>query len=452
MHAPSPVTFHDPYAPGQLLGGKYLVERQLGEGGMGRVLLAMHTELDRRVAVKLLRADLASEPLAVDRFLREARAAARIDSEHVVHVFDVDRFEDGCPYIVMEYLEGEDLGRCTARGAIPVEEAVDYVLQACVGIAEAHRVGVVHRDLKPENLFLSRRRDGTPIVKVVDFGISKLAPKMGRREAALTLGNVIGTPFYMSPEQLRGDASADARSDVWSLGVILFELVTAEAPFVAETLPALCTQIMQGPARTLAQARPDLCFPEGLEQVIEVCMAKDPQSRYSGAVDLAIVLSPFAPSAAQALHAASNLPTKPPVPVAPDDSEVSLVMAQPLRPPKARAVAAARASTFVVRRTPKVALAVVAGTALATLVGVVAFIVAVSSPASTPELAVATAFEAPTLSVAPSAPALALASNDTVPVVAPSATPPPPPASRPPAAPPRVAKPSKPRDEFGGRL
>jgi hypothetical protein len=286
----------DPYAPGQILDGKYLVERKIGEGGMGQVLLARHTELDRNVAIKVLRADLAMDASAVERFLREARAAARIESEHVVQVFDVERFSDGRPYIVMEYLEGEDLGRVAARGVLPVAQAVECILHACEGVAEAHRVGVIHRDLKPENLFLARRRDGGATLKVVDFGISKLAPTADRREQALTTGNLLGTPFYMSPEQLRGDATVDERSDVWALGVILFELVTGGAPFHADTLPTLCLRIMNEPARRISDERSDLAFPIGLEGIIDRCLSKAPEQRYPNAVELGAALAMFAPA------------------------------------------------------------------------------------------------------------------------------------------------------------
>jgi serine/threonine-protein kinase len=296
---------------GALLGGKYRVLRKLGEGGMGEVVLARHAELDQLVAIKLLRSDVAAAPAALQRFLREARAVARIESENVVRVFDVGRFDDGNAYMVMEYLEGEDLAQRLTRGPLPVEEAVGYVLQACVAIAEAHRVGVIHRDLKPSNLFLARRRDGSSMVKVVDFGISKLMSRGDRAELALTSDLLLGTPYYMAPEQLAADGQTDARTDVWALGMILFELLTGEGPFEADNLPQLCTRIMHATARRISQLRPEAHFPPGLEDVIDLCLAKDPKSRFADAVDLAVALTPFAIPGANS-PIASELPTKPP--------------------------------------------------------------------------------------------------------------------------------------------
>jgi serine/threonine-protein kinase len=297
----------------EILDEKYQVVRQIGVGGMGEVLLATHLQLDQQVAIKLLKKELSTDTIAVERFLREARAAARIQSDHVVRVFDVATMPDGRPYIVMEYLEGEDLAHRLDNGPLAAAEAVDYVLQACVAIAEAHRVGVIHRDLKPGNLFLTRRRDGSAMLKVVDFGISKMSSKAGRVEAALTTtSHMMGSPFYMSPEQLKG-ADVDVRTDVWALGLILFELLTAEGPFDAPTMPQMCMQIMSGPARSLSDVRPDIEFPAGLETIIERCLEKDVEARYADVVDLAAALAPFAPgSAFGTTRTPSNMPTKPP--------------------------------------------------------------------------------------------------------------------------------------------
>jgi serine/threonine protein kinase len=266
----------------RILGGKYRILR---------------LELDHEVAIKLLRAELASDPSAVERFVREARAAARIVSPHVVRILDVARTDDGAPYIVMEYLEGEDLSRRVERGPVPVEEAIDYVLQACVAIGEAHRVGVIHRDLKPANLFLAKRRSGPPILKVVDFGISKLAPRRGRIEAVLTAKDALmGTPFYMAPEQLQGGVDADGRSDIWALGLVAFELMTGgSGPFEAPTLPELCTRIISDRAVRLSEALTDGAFPPGLEEIIDRCLTKDPNGRYQNVEDLAAALAPFSP-------------------------------------------------------------------------------------------------------------------------------------------------------------
>ncbi|MEO6575959.1 MAG: serine/threonine-protein kinase, partial [Polyangiaceae bacterium] len=193
---------------GDVIAGKYLVERVIAEGGMGVVVEAMHLTLNRRVAVKLMLPEALELPNAVERFQREAQAAAQIQNEHVVRIIDVGTREDGSPYMVMEYLEGTDLGDLVGpeKKALPIEVAVDYVLQACEGMAEAHRNGVVHRDLKPSNLFLVKRDDGSPCVKVLDFGISKFTGRdeMGREQGGLTATRaMMGSPFYMSPEQLR---------------------------------------------------------------------------------------------------------------------------------------------------------------------------------------------------------------------------------------------------------
>jgi serine/threonine protein kinase len=281
----------------RILDGKYRILRKLGEGGMGEVLHAMHLELDHEVAIKLLRSELAGDPSSVERFVREARAAARIVSPHVVRILDVARTDDGAPYIVMEYLEGEDLSHRVERGPVPVEEAIDYILQACVAIGEAHRVGVIHRDLKPANLFLTNRRTGPPIIKVVDFGISKLAPRRGRVEAVLTAKDALmGTPFYMSPEQLQSGVEADGRSDVWALGLVAFELLTGgSGPFEAPTLPELCTRIIRDRAVRLSEALVDVAFPPGLEEVIDRCLTKDPNGRYQNVEALATALAPFSP-------------------------------------------------------------------------------------------------------------------------------------------------------------
>jgi serine/threonine-protein kinase len=316
---------------------------------------------------------------------------------------------------------------------VPVEEAVDYVLQACVGIAEAHRVGVVHRDLKPENLFLTRRRDGAAIVKVVDFGISKLAPSGARRELAITTGQLLGTPFYMSPEQLRGDATVDERSDVWALGVILFELVTADAPFHGDTLPQLCTHIMHDPAKRLSEVRPDLSFPPGLEDVVDRCLAKDAASRYASAGELAAALAPFAPSPVEATLTPMRAwaPSGPEVVVTSRTAPVPLVRRRrSSRPVAVLAVGAAIvvvAGVGVVKMTsgPPVAAAPSASTAVAVL----------SAPPSVRE-----APSAPPLGSSTSPSASAPRPRSPLSATKPAPTSKPPSTSRPPA------------DDFGGRL
>src|SRR3954463_12881127 len=197
---------------GDILAGKYRIDRVLGVGGMGVVVAAHHMQLDERVAVKFLLPRALKNPEAVTRFIREARAAVKIKSEHVARVTDVGRLENGAPYIVMEYLEGLDLGAwLQQRGPLPVSQAVEFLLQACEAIAEAHALGIVHRDLKPANLFVIRRPDGGLSVKVLDFGIAK---RIGAARGAniTSTAAVMGSPLYMSPEQLNSSKDADART------------------------------------------------------------------------------------------------------------------------------------------------------------------------------------------------------------------------------------------------
>jgi serine/threonine-protein kinase len=286
--------------PGQILLGKYRIERVLGVGGMGVVVAATHTTLEERVAIKFLLPEALRNPEAVARFLREARAAVRIKSEHVARVTDVGTLETGAPYMIMEYLDGGDLGvLAQKRGAMPFELAVEYILQACEALAEAHGLGIIHRDLKPSNLFVVTRADGSPSVKVLDFGISKVTG-MGASGSDLGMTKtttIMGSPLYMSPEQMASSRDVDPRTDIWALGAILFELLTGRVPFQADTITQLCAMILQQQAEPLRNHRPDA--PEGLQVVIARCLEKDRNRRYANVAELANALAPFAPRRAR---------------------------------------------------------------------------------------------------------------------------------------------------------
>jgi serine/threonine protein kinase len=289
-----------PTAPqvGQILAGKYRVERQLGEGGMGYVLAARHLELDEPVAVKLVHGSLLSSERFVQRFLREAKRAVKIKSEHVVRVLDVARTEAGEPFIVMEYLEGCDLAEVTKDdwGKTPKsrpEVVVDWLLQAMDALAEAHALGIVHRDLKPANLFLAETRDGLSI-KVLDFGVSKaLGPETNENASVTHSTEVVGSPHYMSPEQMSASKHVDARADVWSIGVILYRLLSGTLPFDGDTLPEIYAKVYSSQPAPLRTVAPHL--PEGLDAVVERCLVKDPAGRMPSVIELAQALLPYAP-------------------------------------------------------------------------------------------------------------------------------------------------------------
>jgi serine/threonine-protein kinase len=278
-----------------MLAGKYRVEKILGVGGMGVVVAARHLQLQTKVAIKFLRPEMLASEEAVARFAREARAAVRITSEHVARVLDVGSLENGAPYIVMEFLEGGDLAAwLRQRGPLPVEQAVDFVLQACEAIAEAHALGIVHRDLKPANLFCIRGPDGLLSIKVLDFGISKVNEGDSASGASVTqTSTILGSPLYMSPEQMQVTRDVDVRTDVWALGVILYELLTQRAPFVGETFADICIRIASRPPTPLHDLRPDV--PDGLEAVILRCLEKDRAARYANVAELARSLVPFGP-------------------------------------------------------------------------------------------------------------------------------------------------------------
>jgi eukaryotic-like serine/threonine-protein kinase len=288
------------FAPGSVLVGRYRIEKMLGRGGMGVVLAARHLELDQPVAVKALLPDVLGQSDAVERFLREARAAVQLRGEHVARVLDVGRLSSGVPYMVMEYLDGVDLSELIRqRGALTATEAVEYVLQALESIAEAHQIGIVHRDLKPANLFLTERPGGAPLVKVIDFGISKIVTRDKAVKSLTSTSAVFGSPYYMSPEQLQSSKTVDCRSDIWALGVVLHELCAGTPPFDAESVAHLAVSIATTAPPPLRSVRVDA--PAELERIILRCLEKDPAQRYQTVAELARALAPLAPThAAQA--------------------------------------------------------------------------------------------------------------------------------------------------------
>jgi len=321
---------------GDVLAGRYRIERVIAMGGMGVVVAARHVQLGQRVALKVLHENTAS-PQTTARFLSEAKASAQLRSDHVVRVSDVGQLDSGEPFMVMELLEGADLAAVLEQeGPMPVSQAVEYVLQACEGIAEAHAARIVHRDLKPENLFRTRRANGSPLIKVLDFGVSKALSQDVRVEGTVTTTDaVFGSPLYMSPEQMQSATKADERSDIWSIGVVLYELVTGRMPFDAESMAGLAVVIATEPPRRLQKDAPNA--PIELEAVVDKCLQKRPEHRYPNIAELAADLEPFAPHARQhveniqRLLQGATMPSRS-IPAAPPSNRLIAVGAETLGP------------------------------------------------------------------------------------------------------------------------
>ncbi len=278
-------------APGTIVAEKYVVEDVLGTGAMGFVVSATHKLIGQKVAIKFIRPEYVESEDALARFKREARALVAVQSENVVRVFDYGTMPDESPYLVMEFLTGRDLQReLRARRTIPLEEAAELVVQACEGLAAVHARGIVHRDIKPANLFLTQRANGKRLLKIVDFGVSK-APKTSDDDVTITKGS-IGSPHYMSPEQLRNSRAVDARSDIWSLGVTLYRALTGELPFAGESVATLLAAVVSSEPQRLRETRPEM--PPEIDAIVGKCLEKNAEDRYASAQELADALAPFA--------------------------------------------------------------------------------------------------------------------------------------------------------------
>jgi serine/threonine-protein kinase len=299
MNTPSP---RASFEPGSIVGGKYRIVSLIGIGGVGRVYLARHVELDTEVAIKVLRPEMTERQDAVQRFGREARASVRLRSERIARVFDVGT-QDGMPYFVMEYMVGCDLLDLRQQGKSDVATLAEFFIQACEGLADAHAQGVVHRDIKPENLFIVRDANGWRTLKIFDFGISKfsLTGKFSDVDlSAMRTEVMMGTPHYISPEQIRSTRDVDHRTDLWSLGVVMFEVLSGGIlPFREEReVTALIAEVLEKPHRSLLDVAPNV--PEGLAAIVDRCLVKDREQRYQTAAEIALDLLPFAPVRARA--------------------------------------------------------------------------------------------------------------------------------------------------------
>jgi len=296
---------HSELAPGALIADRYRVLQKIGEGGMGMLYACLDTVLSREVAVKLMQRSLAAEPLVAERLMREAMLAAQL-RRHVAQVFDCGMLATGEPYIVMERLSGRDMFAVLREtGPLSPEDLSAAMLQVCDGLAEAHAKGIIHRDLKPENLFCATEPDGQVVIKIVDFGVSKQLS--GRRMRAQTNpGESVGSPQYMSPEQITSPSDVDARTDIWSLGVVMFELLTGVLPFRGAGTARICAAVLTDAVPPLSNYRNDV--PPALEFIVRRCLEKDRERRFADVAQLSAALSALDPAETRALRAASARP------------------------------------------------------------------------------------------------------------------------------------------------
>ena len=284
---------------GTLLDGKYTIKRELGAGGMGKVYEAQHVHIGRRVAIKFLLPEYAAHPEIVRRFENEARAAGSLEHENIAAVLDFGQTDEGARYLVMEFLAGQDCEKLLSKeGPLPVTRAVNIVLQVCRGLYVAHQADIVHRDLKPANLFLIKRPDRSELVKILDFGIAKL--RKANDQPGTVTGLTLGTPYYMSPEQARGDKNVDLRTDVYALGVILYELLSATRPYEGNSFLEIINSILHEQPPPLEGKRQGL--PDGLVDVVRKAMHRDWSQRFQTVADLGEALIPFAGMPVASFH------------------------------------------------------------------------------------------------------------------------------------------------------
>lgn len=323
---------------GKVVQGRYKLISRLGEGGMAVVYVAEHVAIGRRFALKLLDPTLAQDPEAVERFHREARAAAAIDHEHIVKIVDMGKPKSGSPYIVMELLEGRDLDKelMAHQGPFPISRAVKIAMQCCRALGQAHQRGIIHRDIKPENIFLTKHRGSSDFVKILDFGISKtLGAEDDLKSCSLTnAGLAVGTPHYMSPEQLCSEKEIDGRCDIYSMGVVLFQMLIGGVPFDAAGYPSLAMNILNQPPPSMRALRSDI--PLELQQIVHRALAKNAKERFASTAELAKALASFTDYTGAAvltdLGIAFNRSSKPKAWEKPKPSKTARQTFQPVRP------------------------------------------------------------------------------------------------------------------------